>query len=269
LFGAEFLLAKPTGFEQPVPPETRLEGMYVLNGAIAWKPDGAPPRLAPHGGVYLSLVSDQMPVDFGPPVGSIPAWLDPQRRKAGATLRRWAAQFEQEFEATQPIDSSMLALIRDSRSKISELAVRCLALTDNPTAVVQALAQAQHEDARKAAADGLREWLGVSVKRGEQLQEALAKYYERDDDIKAIYRLLWGISQAEGKDLATSLRVVEWLRNDKVEIRELAFDNLVRLTGRNFGYRPLSVGPQREPAVKRWFEYVNREGGLVESESDQ
>ena len=176
LFGVEYLLAKPIGFEQPAPPESRLEGMYVLSGAVTWNPDGGEPRKAERGGVYLSLLTDQMPLNFGPPISSVPVWLNPQRRKSGATLARWARQFEQEFEATQPIDSSMLALIRDPRSKISELAVRCLSLTDNPTAVVQALAQADSEDARKAAADGLREWLGVSAKRGEQLQQALREY---------------------------------------------------------------------------------------------
>ena len=78
-----------------------------------------------------------------------------------------------------------------------------------------------------------------------------------------LYRLLWGISATEAKDRITSLELVGWLRSDKVEIRELDFDNLVRLTGRKYDYRPLSSPLQREPAVKRWFDYVDREGGLV------
>jgi hypothetical protein len=265
LCGIEFLLGEPTGFEQPVPVTSRREGMYVLSGGVTWTPDDQPARGA-NKRVYLALISDQPPLNFGPPAGSTPEWLDPQRRKVGSVLRRFALLFEKEFELNEPIDSSMLALIRDSRPKISELAVRCLALTDNPMALVQALAQANNDDARKAASEGLRQWLGVNAARGEVLRQALASYYERKDDIEALYRLLWGISDIEARNSQVSQKVVEWLQNEKVEIRELAFANAVRLTGRKYDYRPLDPFNRREMAVKRWFEHVQREGALVSDE---
>lgn len=263
--GVEYLLKEPVGFEVPVSPTDRTDGLYVVAGGVTWSVGDEPAR-GINKGLFQRLVTDQPPLNFGPPVGTAPDWLDPQRRKVGSTLRRWAKQFEKEFSKDQSIDSSMLALIRDSRPKISELAVRGLALTDNPTAVVQALAQSDHEDARKAAMDGLRRWLGVGQGRGEALQQALRKYYERDEDVSALYRLLWGISETEAKTQQVSLELVDWLRSPRVEIRELAFANLVRLTGRNYGYRPLSSAPQREPAVKRWYEHVQREGAVMKDE---
>ncbi len=263
--GVEFLSKEPAGLEQPVLPTDRAEGMYVVAGGVVWS-SGEERGRAINKGMFQRLITDQPPLNFGPPVGSAPDWLDPQRRKAGSALRRWAKQFEKEFESNQPIDSSMLSLIRDSRPKISELAVRCLALTENPTAVVQALAQSDHEDARKAAMDGLRRWLGAGPGRGESLQLALRKYYERDEDVLALYRLLWGVSETDAKTQQASFELVEWLRSGRVEIRELAFANLVRLTGRKYDYRPLSSAAQREPAVKRWLDHVQREGAVLKGE---
>jgi hypothetical protein len=263
--GLEFLLKEPVAYEQRVLPTDRIEGMYVLTGSVGWAPSDGPVRVA-NKDAYLSLLTDQPPIAIGPPRGTTPEWLDPQRRKVGSILRRFAKQFEKEFEPNQPIESAMRALIRAPRPQISELAVRCLALTDNYQAVVQALAQADHEDTRKAAINGLRLWLGVRADRGPLLKQALQTYYERPDQIEALYRLLWGISVDEAKTQQASLELVEWLRSDQVEIRELAFANLVRLTGRKFDYRPLASLAQREPAVKRWYDHVLREGALIKGE---
>jgi len=63
-----------------------------------------------------------------------------------------------------------------------------------------------------------------------------------------------------------SFEILEWLRSDKSEIRELTFANLVRLTGRKYDYRPLATAAQREPAVKRWFEHVSKDGAILKAE---
>ncbi len=263
--GIEFLLKEPEGFEQPVPVMQRQNGVYVIAGAARWAADGEPARTADKG-VYFNLLNDQAPVNFGATAGLFPDWLDPQRRKMNSTLRRSASLFEKEFDVDQPIDSSLVALIRDSRSRISELAVRSLLLTDNIPAAVQALAQSPQEETRKAAAIGLQRWLGVSAERGAPLRQALSKHYERVDDVNALYRLLWGFSVEEVKQEQPSLDLVEMLRSNHVAIRELAFANLIRLTNRKFEYRPLASPQQREPAIRRWLDFVQRDGALVKEE---
>ena len=50
--------------------------------------------------------------------------------------------------------------------------------------------------------------------------------------------------------------------------RELTLANLMRLTGgRRYDYRPLASPGQREPAIKRWFDHVGKEGGIVKAGS--
>ncbi|MFO0918398.1 MAG: hypothetical protein U0872_08795 [Planctomycetaceae bacterium] len=263
--GVEFLLKEPEGFEQPVPVTRRENGLYVISGSAGWLAKDGQERTA-NQGVYLNLLSDQAPVNFGASAGLVPDWLDPQRRKLNSVLQRSAALFEREFDGDQSIDSSLVALIRDPRSRISELAVRALVLTENIDAVVQALAQSPQEETRKAAAIGLQRWLGVSAERGTPLREALSEHYERADDVRALYRLLWGFSRDEAKQAQPSLDLVELLRSNHVAIRELAFANLVRLTNRKFDYRPLASPQQREPAVRRWMDFVQRDGALVTDE---
>ncbi len=262
LCGVEFLPKEPAGFEQAVPVADWFANLYTLSGGVGWSVENEALRVADQG-LTLPLLTDAAPVNFGPPAGLFAEWLDPQRRKAGSLLRRFARQYEKEFELNQPIDPAMRALIRAPRPQISELAVRCLVLTDNYPAVVQAMAQADHEDTRKSAMAGLKLWLGTNADNGPLLKEALKTYYERPEHIEALYRLLWGVSVEKAKNQQASLDLVEWLRSDKIEIRELAFANLVRLTGRKLDYRPLGTAAQREPAIKRWYDLVIREGALV------
>lgn len=79
-------------------------------------------------------------------------------------------------------------------------------------------------------------------------------------------RLLWGYSDADARNRATSLGLVELLRSPRTEFRELAFFHIVRLTGQRHDYRPLDGGVRREPGVRRWFDHIEREGALVQSE---
>jgi hypothetical protein len=259
--GVEFLPIEPVGFEQAVPVTAWTANLYAMSGGVGWSVENAALRFAEEG-LALPLLSDEPPVNFG----LLPEWLDPQRRKANSLLRRFARQYEKEFELNQPIDPAMRALIRAPRPQISELAVRCLVLTDSYPAVVQAMAQADHEDTRKAAMTGLKLWLGTSADNGPLLIEALQTHYERPEHLEALYRLLWGVSAEKAKTQQASLELVDWLRNDKIEIRELAFANLVRLTGRKLDYRPLGTTAQREPAIKRWYDLVIRDGALVKGE---
>ncbi len=267
LCGIENLWKEPSGLEQPVPLADQLEGMYIVSGDVIWSTD-EDSKLALNKGMFQRFLVDQMPLNFGPPISTSPDWLDPQRRKSSSTLRRWAKQFEKEFESNLSVDATMPALIRDSRPKIAELAIRCLALTENTSALVQALSQSDSEDARKAAAEGIRTWLGAGEGRGEILMQSLKHYYENSEDVAALYRLLWGYSVADAKTESASGELVDLLRSDHVEICELAIANLVRLTGRNFGYRALVSSNLREPAIKRWNDYLDREKTLIKADQE-
>ena len=90
----------------------------------------------------------------------LPDWLEPDPKRAAAKLKRpYNIPFEKEFDADQPLLLSMPAVVSNPRPAISELAVKCLALTDSHEPLVKALARGDHREARLAAIIGLRQWL--------------------------------------------------------------------------------------------------------------
>jgi hypothetical protein len=190
------------------------------------------------------------------------AWIDPAQRQTSATLRRYGALFEKEFDPATAVDLSIPAVSKDPRPKIAELATRCLAVTESVPSLVAALARSEHAEVRHAAAIGLRAWLVQSVDRQAILKRELSTHYV-GDEVTPVYRLLVGITPQEAKDKLLSLQLVEWLRGNYVEVRELTIGQLERLANRRYDYRPLGTASQREPGIQRWLAHIEREGAIV------
>ncbi|MBI1348301.1 hypothetical protein GC163_18660 [bacterium] len=195
----------------------------------------------------------------------LPAWLDADRRMGTTTLRRYAMLFEREFDADTPVDLSIPALAKDPRPKIAELATRCLATTGSYSALVAALVRSEHPEARAAAAQGLRGWLVGGPERVVLLEQELGLHYP-DEESVAVFQLLIGYSEKDARDEQISLQLVDRLRSNFVEVRELAIEQLEFLTGRRNDYRATGAPSQREPAIQRWLSHIEREGALVKPE---
>ncbi|MCH8969820.1 MAG: aminotransferase class I/II-fold pyridoxal phosphate-dependent enzyme, partial [Planctomycetes bacterium] len=113
---------------------------------------------------------------------AMPSWLTPAGRVPGEQTRRDGLLYIKEFEIGDPgpagtVRISMLdnvtAIVKDRRARVSEFAVRTLAVTESYADLVRSLDRAQHEDARKAAFDGLRKWLPAAPGNGKLLKAAL------------------------------------------------------------------------------------------------
>lgn len=269
LCGIEVPTREPIGFEQ-LPTTGPTGGLYVASGSVrlAKRLDDERPQVTvidKGNWLTLSVEHEEGTGQMSAPMTAPPEWLDPQRRRTTSTLRRFANLFEKEFELGKPISLSIVALVKNQQPKISELAVRCLALTDQYGGVVMALTQSEHEEARMAAVTGLRAWLTKSPDNAKLLRTELENYLPRQT-AETVYRLLWGYRQEDAYDYATSRQLVEWLNSDFVVIRELAFYNIFRLTGRRYDYRALSPQSQRQAAVNRWLNHIEKENGLLKRE---
>jgi hypothetical protein len=249
----------PTGSPAPIGTEMSRLAAYGIAGSIQVLGPQLPSTNVPSREiVWLSrpmLETDQV-------VQASPTWLDPKQRHSSMTLKRYAMLFEREFQIPVPIDQSIPALMKDPRPKIAELAVRCLGTTESADELVAALARSEHPEARAAAAMGLRVWLIQDPARAELLQEQLRRHYPGDES-HPIYRMLLGYSRQDATDPINSRMLVDWLRSSYVEVRELAIEQLERLTGRRYDYRPLSSASLREAGVQRWLGHLDREGALI------
>ena len=255
LCGVEVLLREPAGFERPFQGEGYHAAVFVAAGGV---------QIATASGETVALAAGQSHVLTPLPwpdstAQAVPVWLDPQRPKPTETERRFTARFEKEFDPSLAVDLSIPALTRDPHPKIAELAARCLSLMQNYPDLVQALAMSEHEEARAAARQGLRFWLGQAAERGAVLKQELDGRYSPNES-QEMYRLLWGFTADDAQDKIASADLVNWLRSNRVEIRELAIQQLEKLTGRRYDYKPLAPTTL---AVQRWQGHLDRNGGAL------
>lgn len=258
--GFDLVSPQPYGQAQPQPVLPG-GGIFVARGAVHLvDPAAGPVDLTPENGWRTWAAEDA----GAHPLLAVPKWLSPDGTFLPAVYRTYATLYEKEFPLDQPVWQSIPAVVRDRRPRLSEFAVETLALTGNYRELVRAL-KADHEESRLAAIVGLREWLARDPAHADLLRADLAMMF-RDDDATAVDELLWGYNQDDGRDAATSARLVDWLGSDEVAIRELALFHIKMITGRDNDFHPTAPLAQREAAIGRWQEFLRRNGSLVPAE---
>ncbi|WP_397571118.1 hypothetical protein [Schlesneria sp. T3-172] len=243
--------------------------LYVISGRAKWTSAlGHSQDIRDHQALIILPEKDVQirsnPISFT----SVPDWCDNSKRKA-LPIRRYQSQvqFEKMFELNQPIDESMLTVVKTSKSpKLAELAAQSLSAIENCPALVATLASCPHEEARFVARDGLRQWLPMHPENGAQLMKELELHYP-PAEAEAIFEMLWGFTRDDvTNSRTTSWKFVNWMRSPKAEIRELADFWVERLTGRKTEFRALGGTPaQRETQVHRLEELIERNNGLIKA----
>ncbi|MBA4030328.1 MAG: hypothetical protein C0478_05470 [Planctomyces sp.] len=269
LAGIEVQWREPTRFEQDLGSNRTTAGLYLAKGSARVTVGGGEARDITQGMfVPLTPVSQQPEhLAANPPISpALPEWLDPASRQPSLAVKRFGTLFEREFAQGSAIDLNMLALVVDARPKMAELAVHTLGLMGRMDGLVEALAKSEHEEARMAAFTMLREWLGHMPSAGGVVKEELANEYA-EPDANAVYRLLWGYSPADAKDKLGSQELVDFMGNGRVEIREMAFSYVQKLTGKRLDYRPMDIPGRREAALQKWYGLLQKDGALLPTEN--
>ncbi len=269
VWGLEITPRQPEGFEEDLGANRFSGALYVLQGTIQFS-DGKDLKIDKAGPGWIPLTPGQRPkvnaqgsLVEGDPLQALPNWLEM------SNLSRKQAQhsprFAREFDEVQPIEISLVGAIDDRNSAIATLGVKCFALTEDYSQLVEALSQPEHhKDVRRAAADGIRDWLPTDPENGAKLNQALSKFYH-EDDAAVVYKLLWGLPQSDAEQLEPSIQLVRWMEHESLTIRELAYDQVLRLTdkqGTSY-YRPDDTASKREKAIKRLEERVDRNRGFI------
>lgn len=237
--------------------------LYVLSGAVNWTNSaGQVQQISQR--MVLPIIPERAATSRPVPINypSEPIWCDASRRRA-QPLRRFSSQFQKSFAADEPVEQTMLSLMKNTPNpKIAELATRCLAAADDFEGLVETLATCGSEDGRSAAREGLRQWLPMNPNFGPLLKSELDKYYP-PDEVEAVYRMLWGFTREDviGSQV-NSRQLAGWLRSPKIEIRELADFWIDRLKGKN-DFRANGPGSAREAYINRLEEQIIRDNGLI------
>ena len=264
--GVEIIPGQPNQLEQSSEEIHYTGKLYVAAGSVRFA-DGKKRVRVINESEWIALsASDRDSDEAEGPAGrvllTLPDWLDQEPKPLSSIHRRYATLFEKEFDDEQPVALSIPALIKDPRPRISELAVKCLTVTGSYEPLLQALATAEHREARMAAIDGLRNWLPREAGNGEKLKTQIGKFFPASD-VETLYQLIWGFNEEDAHQGLISSQLVDWLEHGQVAVRELAFYHVHRLTDRTYDYRSSNSPSQRKSAVNRWRNHVSREGALI------
>jgi hypothetical protein len=260
LCGIEVIPRPCQGLPEGPPVPQHDGGIFVARGAVLLtRHDGRQLMLREDSG-WLPWQADDAPLAPGPLL-AVPQWLTPGGASLPPVYRTFASQFEREFVLDQPVSFTIPAIVKDRRPKLSEFAVQTLSLTGNYRQLLRAL-QADHAESRQAAIIGLKQWLPQAPENGQLLMDEIGRVF-RDADQETVYPLLWGFTEDAARDPQTSQQLVTWLGHEEIAIRELAYKNLLDLTGRSNDYLPMAPLVQRQAAISRWQDHLRRYGALL------
>jgi hypothetical protein len=199
-------------------------------------------------------------------------WMVENTRQKTTMQKKYAKEYLAEFDVNgkdepEPVWLNLTSLVTGDSSRMADFAVEALTLKafskgDDADLLVMALARSDHEDARKSAIDGLREWLPTDPQNRILLRNSLQTSFSPETAL-LVYQLLWGYNTQDLHDPIISHQLIDLLLHEHIAVRELTIYQIERLTNNNNGYKALERAGSREAVVRRWKLHVDREGALI------
>jgi len=257
----ELALPQTTGVLEPNTVLTPTGGLVVVKGQIRVSTQGLPDLEIGEQDGYARWPTDRGELVLQADLG-VPGWAQQTDLLVTPASRQLSRIYQKEFISDRTIAQSIGPVVMDRRAGISELAIKTLALIDQYSYLITAL-QSDHQESRLAAIYGLRAWLSEDPGvHGALLPEELAKVF-RNENVAALTRLLWGYNAQDAKNPETSRRLLDWMKDDQLAIRQLAFEYVSRIVGKTYDYLPVAPPAERRAALTRWEDYLKRSGGTL------
>ncbi|WP_417377684.1 hypothetical protein [Gimesia sp.] len=241
--------------------------LYAYSGMIRFS-DGKGKVQTIDAGNWMSLSAQDRtkglinPSDRPKPL-RVPHWVEPDHKDNSYLSRRLIAAFVKELKDGQLVSLTMPAITKDLKPNVSDLATKSLALTNRYQELVKVLNEVDHHESRIAAIAGIRNWLLRDPENGTLLTVSLQSQFS-PQMAEILERLLWGFQQEDAQDRFISGRLVEWLENSNVAVRELSFNYINQLTGRSVDYSAIATPTQRRATARRWFTHIEKHGSLLD-----
>lgn len=258
--GIEASPASIVDVTQPISPPASAGGIVLANGRAQVWLDGVEKQQLPAANQMFAWNADLTQLNLATPM-PLPTWAGPEGIVPTQAAKLQARTYEKEFLRDRTISQSIAPVVKDRRGNIADLAVRTIGLTENIIDLLPGLSSEQPEP-RQATIEEVRLWLAEDITHADTLKSELLKLY-RPEQVQVMHRLLLGITAVEARDAAFSQAMVEWLANDEVIIRELAIQNLARLTGKTYDYLSFAPAHERRAAITRWEDVLRRNNGSV------
>ena len=235
---------------QAEPPPARLR-VYLPEGKAAFKAGEAEETL--NGPAQLSL---QISGKFGEKARQpIPAWVT-ETAPSGFS-KEVGDQFVALLRPGRPILSDLVEAMDDPQKDVKRMAVLALGAIGSMDQVVEVVSRKEEASVHRAGIDVLRSGLAQGGESAKAVREALARQYDKPW-AEITERLLIGHRPEDVKDEPTMAKLVEYLATAPGRgTRELALDNLRRLTGRGDGLEYDPDHPEGK-GLRAWQDLVRK-----------
>lgn len=192
---------------------------------------------------------------------------DPRQLNALSTARQELSNLL--AKGNLKVEVGLLESLEDENALVRKLGIRALGAIDAVSKLIDALTEADkidklHVETRRGALFTLRNWLARGKDQWRTLydpQESsgilLDKRYTTGQ-AGIIVDLLFPFSQLQMKSPETYSVLIEYLRNNRLAIRELAIWHLLYLVpeGGKIGYNPAGGEDQRAAAYLKWKQLI-------------
>jgi hypothetical protein len=221
--------------------------LYAPGGRVEWQSQG-------------QMVAVESPAHWRPAeappansAASMPEWID--ALPLGVNDLRARVTLEAALTADLPPARSLAELTDNRRLEVRDLATRVSVSLGQFEPFVAALNDADQHARWDRHIETLRAAMARDGRLAERARGALAA--RRGEDGPALYRMLWGYTNAQLADGAAK-QLVEYLDHESLDYRVLAFWNLRDIVGYGLNYRPEFPPTRRMQSVRRWQELLEK-----------
>ena len=148
---------------------------------------------------------------------------------------------------------------QDRRVEVRSLSARCQVVLDEFEPMIRELSDARQYSFWNIEIDALKSALNRSPQAAADIKATLERL--RGADAAELYRLLWGYSP-EQLEKGAAAQLVKFLEHEQMDVRVLAFHNLVAITGAQEYYRPERLPSQMKAPIQNWKDRLAK-GGIT------
>ena len=233
------------GADPSLTPPIPVIEIFTTGGRVAWHEAGQervdiPPQ---HVRVYVGA---DPPETLGP--FAAPEWID--AKSIRPVDRDASLKLEGVLNPDRPLNLTLMEKTLDRQVEVRALAARCLASLDEFDPVLKELADSRQYSYWAGEFAALRNALCRSEDSAAVLLATIERL--RPADLAELKQLILGYSPEQLAEKGDAAQLVKLLEHEQMDVRVLAFQNLISITGAMEFYLPAKKPEDQKPAIANW-----------------
>ncbi|GIW81286.1 MAG: hypothetical protein KatS3mg105_3093 [Gemmatales bacterium] len=185
-----------------------------------------------------------------------PKWTGPTLPPLPKDMKSALADLARQFRDSNSVNEVLQLAIRSPNMITRQLAVASFGAINDISSLIDALGNERFPDVRVAAIFTLRHWIALDSANDLIVYKKLQRF--GDATAEVIMSLLHDFSPQQASDPQTYEVLIEYLRHERLHVRELAYFHLRRLApaGANIKYDPAGDFDERNRGYQAWKQLI-------------